>query len=788
MRRRFLSLLLIMCIMLNLFFIVPIAAIDLDDQSNMLIAMPSTTSFVMDNKPMSIKQAYIVNGNNYLQLRAIAELLNGTKSQFNVSWDGKYAVIETGKPYSGTANPASLNITSDVKKSSTAFKLDGKIITFDNIYLIDGGTNYLQLREFASKLKGTASQFNVYWDTKASQAVIVPGAEYTGEEPKHTEPASHVTFTDGWYNLRNVKNGKYVIITSKGSVALENVDPIPEYYVKHVEGNNYTIQTDDGKYFGMTVKATNGTQVKAVINQYLWTLRLESGKDTFSLRLAENTKMLFNGAGQSTIEGDMVNLWTYEGEDVPNYGEFKFIPVSKSKPAPAPAATPTPTPTRAPVPTATPTPIPVIAPNILYTDINATSFSYSDFLYDANGKKVTTYDSGAELVISRNIKTIESYSFYGHRMGKFAVDANNPYFTVVDGVLFNKDKTKLIAYPKYKTDKTYTIPDSVTEIAEGAFAFNAYLEEVKLSSNLKLIREDVFRGCHFKEVVIPDGVENIYGCAFSDNKELTKLTIPSSVWGIGKDILSGSNPNVVIYGEKGSRAELYASENGYKFAGTEPAGDLGLTTIKLGQTEAQAGISHLLISSFKDSNGVLRVYGNYKSFFAVFYVNNKANFIYTNDLSTYLGGGRVYTDSNDNNRQYAASMGTLPALDTETTETLIFFLTNAFRAQHGLPDLLWNERLEKAARSHSEDMANRNFFSHTNPDGLEPWDRIAATGYHMSACAENIAMMSMGVDAVLVMDGWINSSSHRTNLLNKDCDEFGIGVFGAYATQNFGRE
>lgn len=658
MRRRFLSLLLIMCIMLNLFFIVPIAAIDLDDQSNMLIAMPSTTSFVMDNKPMSIKQAYIVNGNNYLQLRAIAELLNGTKSQFNVSWDGKYAVIETGKPYSGTANPASLNITSDVKKSSTAFKLDGKIITFDNIYLIDGGTNYLQLREFASKLKGTASQFNVYWDTKASQAVIVPGAEYTGEEPKHTEPASHVTFTDGWYNLRNVKNGKYVIITSKGSVALENVDPIPEYYVKHVEGNNYTIQTDDGKYFGMTVKATNGTQVKAVINQYLWTLRLESGKDTFSLRLAENTKMLFNGAGQSTIEGDMVNLWTYEGEDVPNYGEFKFIPVSKSKPAPAPAATPTPTPTRAPVPTATPTPIPVIAPNILYTDINATSFS----------------------------------------------------------------------------------------------------------------------------------VENIYGCAFSDNKELTKLTIPSSVWGIGKDILSGSNPNVVIYGEKGSRAELYASENGYKFAGTEPAGDLGLTTIKLGQTEAQAGISHLLISSFKDSNGVLRVYGNYKSFFAVFYVNNKANFIYTNDLSTYLGGGRVYTDSNDNNRQYAASMGTLPALDTETTETLIFFLTNAFRAQHGLPDLLWNERLEKAARSHSEDMANRNFFSHTNPDGLEPWDRIAATGYHMSACAENIAMMSMGVDAVLVMDGWINSSSHRTNLLNKDCDEFGIGVFGAYATQNFGRE
>lgn len=80
--------------------------------------------------------------------------------------------------------------------------MDGTVITFENVYLIDGDTNYLQLREFASKLKGTASQFNVYWDSKAKQAVIVPGEEYTGEAPaKPTEPTkpSETTIPDKVY-------------------------------------------------------------------------------------------------------------------------------------------------------------------------------------------------------------------------------------------------------------------------------------------------------------------------------------------------------------------------------------------------------------------------------------------------------------------------------------------------------------------------------------------------------------------------------------------------------------
>ncbi len=181
MKKRFL------CILLALFIVLSFLPAMSTAADGTPVAVPSKTNFVMDGKPVSITQAYNINGNNYLQLRAIAELLNGTAAQFNVYWDGKYAVIETGKPYNGTATPTALKTTYDVRKSSTSFKLDGTLIRFQNAYLIDGDTNYLQLRELADKLQGTASQFSVYWDAAANQAIIVPGAGFTSIKLGQTE-------------------------------------------------------------------------------------------------------------------------------------------------------------------------------------------------------------------------------------------------------------------------------------------------------------------------------------------------------------------------------------------------------------------------------------------------------------------------------------------------------------------------------------------------------------------------------------------------------------------------
>jgi hypothetical protein len=110
-------------------------------------------------------------------------MLNGTAAQFDVGWDGQYAVIEPGKAYSGAVTETKLQNTTNVRNSITKFKMNGEVFTFEDARLIDGDTNYLQLREFAQKLSGTLSQFNVYWDSVAGKAVIQPAVAYTGIAP-----------------------------------------------------------------------------------------------------------------------------------------------------------------------------------------------------------------------------------------------------------------------------------------------------------------------------------------------------------------------------------------------------------------------------------------------------------------------------------------------------------------------------------------------------------------------------------------------------------------------------
>jgi len=121
----------------------------------------------------------------------------------------------------------------------------------------------------------------------------------------------------------------------------------------------------------------------------------------------------------------------------------------------------------------------------------------------------------------------------------------------------------------------------------------------------------------------------------------------------------------------------------------------------------------------------------------------------------------------------------------DATEDDVVDLVNTERAKSGCDPLRVDPKLAQAAQEHSSDMAERDYFDHTTPEGLTFADRIVNAGYPTPG-AENIAVGQK--DAPQVMDGWMESDGHRANILNCDLNTIGVGLDdnGMYWTQDFG--
>ncbi len=106
---------------------------------------------------------------------------------------------------------------------------------------------------------------------------------------------------------------------------------------------------------------------------------------------------------------------------------------------------------------------------------------------------------------------------------------------------------------------------------------------------------------------------------------------------------------------------------------------------------------------------------------------------------------------------------------------LVMEIVNEERWANGQrPPLKRNSLLDVSAFGHSANMALRNFFAHCDLDtGTSPWDRMRAAGYIQSSGGENIAAGYSSPSAV--MNGWMNSSGHRSNILSTSYRELGIG-------------
>ena len=136
---------------------------------------------------------------------------------------------------------------------------------------------------------------------------------------------------------------------------------------------------------------------------------------------------------------------------------------------------------------------------------------------------------------------------------------------------------------------------------------------------------------------------------------------------------------------------------------------------------------------------------------------------------------------------YPGQVINIPTLDSKVTEfeQEVIRLVNEIRVENGLNPLTHNWELSRVARYKSQDMKDNKYFSHTSPIYGSPFQMIRNFGISFRSAGENIAYGYTTPQAVV--NGWMNSSGHRANILNAGYTQIGVGYVssGNYWTQMF---
>jgi uncharacterized protein YkwD len=100
--------------------------------------------------------------------------------------------------------------------------------------------------------------------------------------------------------------------------------------------------------------------------------------------------------------------------------------------------------------------------------------------------------------------------------------------------------------------------------------------------------------------------------------------------------------------------------------------------------------------------------------------------------------------------------------------------TNIDRGLNQLKDLKVNDRLTKTAQAKADDMASRGYFAHTTPEGKQFFQFMQDQQYSYCSAGENLAVDYITTKSV--EKAWMNSTSHRANILTKDYKDIGVGI------------
>lgn len=181
----------------------------------------------------------------------------------------------------------------------------------------------------------------------------------------------------------------------------------------------------------------------------------------------------------------------------------------------------------------------------------------------------------------------------------------------------------------------------------------------------------------------------------------------------------------------------------------------------LGEPEEiiQSGAFNYQVSN-QDEYDVYQTDGNQTTIFYDVHQENSVTAIQIIDETLAAEKNDIYTQASESLR--------------EGLEYQLFDLTNAARIKHDLEPLEWHEAVSETARKHSADMAENQYFDHTNLDGQSPFDRMNEDDISYSTAGENLAAAQFS--CIYAHHGLMNSEGHRQNILHNSFRELGVGV------------
>ena len=160
------------------------------------------------------------------------------------------------------------------------------------------------------------------------------------------------------------------------------------------------------------------------------------------------------------------------------------------------------------------------------TETGTVTFSGSGVIYSSWDDRIQEKNV-VSIIINAGITSMDSSAFENcYNLTSITVDIENENYSSENGILFNKDKTKIIRYSPGKSDSSYTIPNSVTTIDFGAFECCNNLTSITIPNSVTYIYRDAFRYCNnLTSVTIPNSVTSIGDWAFDGCNNLTNITV-----------------------------------------------------------------------------------------------------------------------------------------------------------------------------------------------------------------------------------------------------------------------